>query len=140
MSDRVSSDTIQYQAVLANLEKNNGQIKCAICGRNIVSKSECHFDHIVAYAKGGKSTFDNCQILCTDCNLSKSDKELHDFMMEEKAKQFMAGFAVNTDQNYVINAEQVATNKTKMTKEVFDEVVGDFIKKKGDIKKIDFTR
>ncbi len=140
MSDRVFSDSIQYQAVLANLEKNNGQIKCAICGRNIVSKSECHFDHIVAYAKGGKSTFDNCQILCTDCNLSKSDKELHDFMMEEKAKQFMAGFAVNTDQNYVIKAEQVATNKTKMTKEVFDEVVGDFIKKKGDIKKIDFTR
>lgn len=45
MSDRFFSDSVQYQAVLSNLEKNNGQLKCAICGKNLVSKSECRFDH-----------------------------------------------------------------------------------------------
>lgn len=138
MSDRLFSEGVQYQAVLANLEKNNGQIKCAICGKVLVSKSECHFDHILAYAKGGKSTFDNCQILCTNCNLSKSDKELHDFMMEEKAKKFMAGIAVDADLSVISTTDQVLSNK--MTKERFDTVVGSFIKKNGDIKKVDFTR
>jgi len=57
MKDRLFSYNIQYQAVLANLEKNNGQIKCAICGKILVSKTDCHFDHILAYSKGGKSTY-----------------------------------------------------------------------------------
>ena len=139
MNDRLFSDSIQYQAVLANLEKNNGQIKCAICGKILVSKAECHFDHILAYAKGGKSTLDNCQILCTNCNLSKSDKELQDFMLEEKAKRFMSGelinaVAVSTPQQTQINDDG------KMTKEKFDAIVGAFIKKNSTIKKVDFTR
>lgn len=91
MNDRLFSDSIQYQAVLSNLERNNGQIKCAVFGKVLVSKAEYHFDHILAYAKGGKSTLDNCQILCVDCNLSKSDKEMRDFMLEEKARKFMSG-------------------------------------------------
>lgn len=69
MSDRLFSDSIQYQAVLLNLEKNDGQLKCAICGKKLSSKAECHFDHIFPYSKGGKSELDNCQILCTQCNL-----------------------------------------------------------------------
>ena len=89
MNDRFFSESVQYQAVLSNLEKNNGQLKCALCGKILVSKSECHFDHILAYAKGGKSILSNCQILCIDCNLSKSNKEMNDFLLEEKAKRFM---------------------------------------------------
>ena len=138
MSDRLFSDSVQYQAVLANLEKNNGQIKCAICGKILVSKSECHFDHILAYAKGGKSTLDNCQILCTDCNLAKSDKEIHDFMLEEKAKRFMSGVTLNTD--VTSTPSQVQTDDGKMTKEKFDAIVGAFIEKHDNIKKVDFTR
>ncbi len=139
MSDRLFSDNIQYQAVLANIEKNNGQIKCAICGKNLVSKSECHFDHILAYAKGGKSTLDNCQILCTDCNLSKSDKELHDFMLEEKAKRFMAGEEISSDVHFSA-AQEPKIDDSKMTKEKFDTLVGAFIKRHGSIKRVDFTR
>ena len=138
MSDRLFSDSVQYQAVLANLEKNNGQIKCAICGKILVSKSECHFDHILAYAKGGKSTLDNCQILCTDCNLAKSDKEMHDFMLEEKAKRFMSGVTLNQDLSPTLS--QTSTDDGKMTKEKFDAIVGAFIEKNGSIKKVDFTR
>lgn len=138
MNDRFFSENIQYQAVLSNLEKNSGQLKCAICGRILVSKSECHFDHILAYAKGGKSTSDNCQILCQDCNLSKSDKEMNDFILEEKAKRFMAGETINP----VLSSteQQPKIDDSKMTKEKFDAIVGAFIEKHKDIKKIDFTR
>ncbi len=137
MNDRLFSDSVQYQAVLSNLEKNNGQLKCALCGKILVSKSECHFDHIFAYSKGGKSTLDNCQILCAECNLSKSDKELHDFLMEEKAKKFMAGEIIDENTSFL---PQTPISNEKMTKEKFDSVVGAFIRKHGDIKKIDFTR
>lgn len=138
MNDRLFSDSVQYQAVLSNLEKNNGQIKCAICGKVLVSKSECHFDHILAYAKGGKFSLDNCQILCVDCNLSKSDKEMHDFLLEEKAKQFMPGETLNSELDFL--SRQVSITDGKMTKEKFDEIVGAFIQKHKNIKKIDFSR
>ena len=103
-----------------------------------MSKSECHFDHILAYAKGGKSTLENCQILCTDCNLSKSDKEMHDFILEEKAKKFMSGETINVDLS--VSTQQSSTNDEKMTKEKFDDIVGEFIRRHGEIKKVDFTR
>lgn len=138
MNDRIFSDSIQYQVVLSNLEKNNGQLKCAVCGKILTSKSECHFDHILAYAKGGKSTLENCQILCTDCNLSKSDKEMHDFLLEEKAKKFMSGETITTDLSSM--TQQSPVDNKKMTKDKFDALVGDFIKKHGTIRKVDFTR
>lgn len=138
MSDRFFSDSVQYQGVLANLEKNNGQIKCAVCGKILISKSECHFDHIYAYSKGGKSTLDNCQILCTDCNLSKSDKEMHDFMLEEKAKRFMSGATIDSD--LLSTSQHPPIDNRNMTKEKFDSIVGAFIEKNGTIKKVDFTR
>ncbi len=138
MSDRVFSESVQYRAVLSNLEKNNGQLKCAICKKVLVSKSECRFDHIFAYAKGGKSTLDNCQILCESCNLSKSDKEMNDFILEEKAKRFMAGETITPNISFTESKAQI--DDSKMTKEKFDSIVGSFIKKHNDIKKVDFTR
>lgn len=44
---------------------------CVICGSN----KDLHFDHIIPYSKGGSSTTaQNIQLLCSKCNLSKSDK------------------------------------------------------------------
>lgn len=44
---------------------------CVICG----SSKDLHFDHIIPYSKGGSSTTaQNIQLLCSKCNLSKSDK------------------------------------------------------------------
>lgn len=137
MNDRLFPDSVQYQAVLSNLEKHNGQLKCALCQRRLTSKAECHFDHILTYAKGGKSTLDNCQILCIECNLSKSDKEMHDFILEEKAKRFMSGEVIDADLSV---SSQPACTEQKMTKEKFDAVVKAFIEKHGAIKKVDFTR
>ena len=73
-----------------------------------------------------------------DCNLSKSDKEIHDFLLEEKAKRFMSGENIDSDLRPA-SKNSVITNE-KMSKEKFDTIVGEFIKKKGSIKKVDFTR
>lgn len=44
--------------------------RCRCCGRS-QNEVELEIDHIVPIAKGGKSTSDNLQTLCTDCNKRK---------------------------------------------------------------------
>ena len=34
---------------------------------------EMQADHIMPWAKGGKTVAENCQMLCADCNRRKSD-------------------------------------------------------------------
>ena len=46
--------------------------KCAICGKSF-KISEMHADHKKAWSKGGKTVAENCQMLCRDCNLKKSN-------------------------------------------------------------------
>ena len=70
MGKRDFSDSVKLSVIKDNLRKNNGEICCAICGIKLLSIQECHFDHIFPFAKGGKSTAENCQILCTDCRKS----------------------------------------------------------------------
>lgn len=48
--------------------------RCRLCG------VECndglhniHFDHIIPWSKGGETTLDNLQVLCSDCNLAKGN-------------------------------------------------------------------
>ncbi|MBR7160591.1 MAG: HNH endonuclease [Clostridia bacterium] len=43
--------------------------RCVICG----SRENLEVDHIHPIAKGGKTTFDNLQTLCHNCNVAKSD-------------------------------------------------------------------
>ncbi|WP_418001288.1 adenine-specific methyltransferase EcoRI family protein [Moraxella haemolytica] len=46
---------------------------CKICNEYFtIDKMEA--DHIIPWAKGGKTTFDNCQMLCQKCNRTKSGK------------------------------------------------------------------
>ena len=45
---------------------------CPHCGEHF-ELSEMHADHIKPWAKGGPTTAENCQMLCRDCNLKKSD-------------------------------------------------------------------
>ena len=44
--------------------------ECVQCG----SKESLEFDHLIPVSKGGANTYRNLQLLCEECNRSKSDK------------------------------------------------------------------
>ena len=47
--------------------------RCAICNKEFpINKMQA--DHITPWSKGGRTEKDNCQMLCTKCNLKKSNK------------------------------------------------------------------
>ena len=52
-------------------ERQNGV--CAKCGKHFEIE-ETEPDHITPWSKGGKTELENCQILCVNCNRTKSDK------------------------------------------------------------------
>lgn len=52
---------------------------CPTCGRRFWGPGqdgflELHGDHIVPWAKGGRTIWNNLQLLCGSCNLRKSNK------------------------------------------------------------------
>lgn len=49
--------------------------KCCLCGASPATNPsiELHIDHIKPWSKGGETTFDNLQTLCSKCNLGKSN-------------------------------------------------------------------
>ena len=138
MQSRNFSDSAKLEVITNNLAKNNGEILCEVCGNKLSSISGCHFDHIIPYSKGGKSTADNCQILCVRCNLSKTDKEMKEFLLNDKARRFLSGESI--DINVQETVEEDDATQDGMTKELFDRQIADFIKRKGDIHKVDFGR
>ena len=66
---RKISDKLRYQVL-----KRDG-FKCCACGASPAKDSsvELHIDHIIPWSKGGETTIDNLQTLCSRCNLGKSD-------------------------------------------------------------------
>lgn len=46
---------------------------CPICGK-VFDYEFMEADHIIPWAKGGRTTLDNCQMLCMECNRRKSGK------------------------------------------------------------------
>lgn len=49
--------------------------KCCICGASPAKDPsvELHIDHIIPWSKGGETTLDNLQTLCSHCNWGKSN-------------------------------------------------------------------
>ena len=50
--------------------------KCRVCGMSPAKDPsiELHIDHIVPWSKGGETTLENLQTLCSACNLGKSNE------------------------------------------------------------------
>ncbi|HET8685732.1 MAG TPA: HNH endonuclease [Methanosarcina sp.] len=77
----------KQKVIEANKEKNNGTTVCENCGTNTTKpeqskkgvtppKTDTQVDHVKPKSKGGSGTADNGQVLCRDCNIKKSDKEV----------------------------------------------------------------
>lgn len=64
---RVFSDKIK----LAIWEKQNH--KCAICGKEL-DYEFMEGDHIIPWCDGGRTTIENCQMLCRNCNRTKGGR------------------------------------------------------------------
>ena len=71
IKSRVISDKLRYTV----LKRDN--FKCCACGASPAKDPsvELHVDHIVPWSKGGETTIENLQTLCSKCNIGKSDSE-----------------------------------------------------------------
>lgn len=51
---------------------------CKHCGRSPATELGCilHVDHIIPFSKGGRTTFENLQSLCSNCNVGKSNRSI----------------------------------------------------------------
>jgi len=54
------------------LKKNS--FKCVACGHSAIDGAKLHIDHKLPFSLGGLTELNNLQTLCSDCNISKSNK------------------------------------------------------------------
>jgi predicted nucleic acid-binding Zn ribbon protein len=89
MDDDVSNKKGIYEYLLSNSEKHlniraftpamrsaaytRQKGICPLCGRNF-QIDEMEADHITPWCEGGKTSPDNCQMLCRECNRRKGAK------------------------------------------------------------------
>jgi len=48
--------------------------KCRLCGVTVTGEN-IHFDHVLAWSKGGETVLENMQVLCELHNLAKGNLE-----------------------------------------------------------------
>ena len=72
-SGHKTSRNINWRLRFIVLKRDN--FKCTICGRSPATNPAIilHVDHIKPYSKGGETTQENLQTLCSKCNIGKSD-------------------------------------------------------------------
>ena len=72
----LDKDPIPDSLYFRVLKESGG--RCALCG---ATKNErpLHVDHIKLRSKGGKTEYDNLQVLCSKCNFTKGNKDETDF-------------------------------------------------------------
>ncbi len=54
--------------------------KCVACGRSPATNPEVvlHVDHMLAWDKGGETIYENLQVLCSVCNIGKSNLDFRE--------------------------------------------------------------
>ncbi len=72
LDDNPIPDSLRYR-VLAE-----GKGRCALCGATR-DETVLDVDHIIPRNKGGKTVYENLQVLCAKCNRSKQDQDDTDF-------------------------------------------------------------
>ena len=65
-------DSLRYRVL------KDAKGRCALCGAT-KNESVLDVDHIVPRSRGGKTVYENLQVLCSKCNRSKGNKDKTDF-------------------------------------------------------------
>lgn len=75
---QVKEDTRDVPLGLRLKVLSRDNFRCVFCGRSPATDIgvKLHIDHIQPFSKGGKTTVDNLQTLCLECNLGKSNLEI----------------------------------------------------------------
>ena len=63
-----------------NILRRDG-FRCRLCGRTAQDGVKLEVDHIIPISRGGKTTYDNLQTLCKECNRGKGAK-MDDYLKE----------------------------------------------------------
>ena len=73
LSEHITNRNINLRLRFLVMKRDN--FKCCICGASPAKDPsvEVHIDHILPWSKGGETTIDNLQTLCSKCNLGKSN-------------------------------------------------------------------
>lgn len=71
--DPISGNELKDEVFEAT--KADGEYVCAMCHKKSGSRRFFQIDHIKPMSKGGLTVRDNLQLLCRECNLTKSDHE-----------------------------------------------------------------
>lgn len=70
---RIFTQKEKQEIYLKNLKENKGEIRCSRCGK-LLNADEIEYDHINSFTLGGKTNFENGQILCKECNKKLGSK------------------------------------------------------------------
>lgn len=91
--------------------------RCALCGRT-KNEDQLEIDHIQPVSKGGKTIYENLQVLCKKCNGTKSNKHNYDFReMVYETKETCLFCEIESDQYIIENAHAyVLEDKFPVTK------------------------
>jgi ATP adenylyltransferase len=72
LDDNPIPDSLRYRVLM------EAKGRCALCGATR-DETVLDVDHIIPRNKGGKTVYENLQVLCAKCNRSKQDKDDTDF-------------------------------------------------------------
>jgi len=77
LAKRRQAEGTLSRGIIAKLKLSQGG-QCVLCQSKL---ERFHLDHIQPLSRGGTHTDDNVQLLCPRCNLRKSNKLPHEFLL-----------------------------------------------------------
>jgi ATP adenylyltransferase len=97
LDDNPIPDSLRYRVL------TDGKGRCALCGATR-DDTVLHVDHIIPRSKGGKTVYENLQVLCAKCNESKRDQDQTDFREIVATYQVECTFCdIPDDQKFIEN-------------------------------------